>query len=132
MKAKSYFVSALYIILGGILIGLGFAGVVDEFWNGMGSALLIVGVIQLIRRYRLEKNEAYREKMEIEVSDERNKFIRVKALAWSGYLFIMIMAVACIILRIIGQELLSMAASGATCLMLVLFWLCYFFLKRKY
>lgn len=132
MKAKSYFVSALYIILGGILIGLGFAGVVDEFWNGMGLALLIVGVIQLIRRYRLEKNEAYREKMEIEVSDERNKFIRVKALAWSGYLFIMIMAVACIILRIIGQELLSMAASGATCLMLVLFWLCYFFLKRKY
>ena len=84
MKAKSYFVSALYIILGGILIGLSFAGVVDEFWNGMGLALLIVGVIQLIRRYRLEKNEAYREKMEIEVSDERNKFIRNRAWASGG------------------------------------------------
>lgn len=132
MKAKSYFVSALYIILGGILIGLGFVGVVDEFWNGMGFALLIVGVIQLIRRYRLEKNEAYREKMEIEVSDERNKFIRNKAWAWAGYLFIMIMAAACIILRIIGQEILSMAASGTVCLMLVLYWVCYFFLKRKY
>ena len=132
MKAKSYFVSALYIILGGILIGLSFAGVVDEFWNGMGLALLIVGVIQLIRRYRLEKNEAYREKMEIEVSDERNKFIRNRAWAWAGYLFIMIMAVVCIVLRIIGQEILSMAASGAVSLMLVLFWVCYFFLKRKY
>ena len=132
MKAKSYFVSALYIILGGILIGLGFAGVVDEFWNGMGLALLIVGVIQLIRRYRLEKNEAYREKMEIEVSDERNKFIRNRAWAWAGYLFIMIMAVVCIVLKIIGQEILSMAASGAVSLMLVLFWVCYFFLKRKY
>ena len=132
MKAKSYFVSALYIILGGILIGLSFAGVVDEFWNGMGFALLIVGVIQLIRRYRLEKNEAYREKMEIEVSDERNKFIRNRAWAWAGYLFIMIMAVVCIVLRIIGQEILSMAASGAVSLMLVLFCACYFFLKRKY
>ena len=132
MKAKSYFVSALYIILGGILIGLSFAGVVDEFWNGMGLALLIVGVIQLIRRYRLEKNEAYREKMEIEVSDERNKFIRNRAWAWAGYLFIMIMAVVCIVLKIIGQEILSMAASGAVSLMLVLFWVCYFFLKRKY
>ena len=132
MKAKSYFVSALYIILGGILIGLSFTGVVDEFWNGMGFALLIVGVIQLIRRYRLEKNEAYREKMEIEVSDERNKFIRNRAWAWAGYLFIMIMAVVCIVLRIIGKEILSMAASGAVSLMLVLFWVCYFFLKRKY
>ena len=108
MKAKSYFVSALYIILGGILIGLSFAGVVDEFWNGMGLALLIVGVIQLIRRYRLEKNEAYREKMEIEVSDERNKFIRNRAWAWAGYLFVMIMAVACIILRIAGKNVLSL------------------------
>ena len=132
MKVKTYFVSIIYIIIGVILLGLGFAGKVDEFWNGMGLALLIVGVIQLIRRYRLEKNEAYREKMEIEVSDERNKFIRNRAWAWAGYLFIMIMAVVCIVLRIIGKEILSMAASGAVSLMLVLFWVCYFFLKRKY
>lgn len=132
MKIKSYFISVLYIILGAILIGLSFAGVVDEFWNGMGFALLIVGVIQLIRRYRLEKNEAYREKMEIETNDERNKFIRNKAWAWAGYLFIMIMAVACIILRIVGQETLSIVASSTVCLMLVLFWGSYHLLKRKY
>ena len=132
MKIKSYFISVLYIILGAILIGLSFAGVVDEFWNGMGFALLIVGVIQLIRRYRLEKNEAYREKMEIETNDERNKFIRNKAWAWAGYLFIMIMAVACIILRIVGEETLSIVASSTVCLMLVLFWASYHLLKRKY
>lgn len=132
MKAKSYLVSALYITIGIILIGLGFAGMVDEFWNGMGSALLVIGVIQLIRRYRLEKNEAYREKIEIETNDERNHFIRNKAWAWAGYLFVMIMAVSCIILKIVGQDTLSMAASGSVCLMLVLFWCSYYFLKRKY
>ena len=132
MKAKSYFVSALYIILGGILIGLSFAGVVDEFWNGMGFALLIVGVIQLIRRYRLEKNEAYREKMEIEVSDERNKFIRNRAWAWAGYLYILISASLCIIFKIMNQNDLSMYASGSTCLVLILFWVSYIYLKRKY
>jgi len=132
MKAKSYLVSALYITIGIILIGLGFAGMVDEFWNGMGSALLVIGVIQLIRRYRLEKNEAYREKIEIETNDERNHFIRNKAWAWAGYLFVMIMAVGCIILKIVGQDTLSMAASGSVCLMLVLFWCSYYFLKRKY
>ena len=132
MKIKSYFVSIIYLLIGVILIGLSFAGMVDEFWNGMGSALLVMGVIQLIRRYRLDKNEAYREKIEIETNDERNKFIRNKAWAWAGYLFVMIMAVASIVLRIFEQNLLSIATSGAVCLMLVLFWCSYYFLKRKY
>lgn len=132
MRIKSYLVSIVYLIIGAILMGLGFAGVVDEFWNGMGSALLVIGVIQLIRRHRLEKNEAYREKVEIETNDERNKFIRNKAWAWAGYLFVMIMAVASIVLRIFEQNLLSIATSGAVCLMLVLFWGSYFFLRRKY
>ena len=132
MKIKSYLVSIIYILIGGILIGLGFAGMVDEFWNGMGSALLVIGVIQLIRRYRLEKNEAYREKVEIETNDERNRFIRNKAWAWAGYLFVMIMAVASIVLRIMGQDLLSTAASGSVCLVLVLFWISFYILRRKY
>ena len=132
MKVKTYFVSIIYIIIGAILLGLGFAGKVDEFWNGMGSALLVIGVIQLIRRYRLNKNEAYREKMEIENNDERNKFIRNKAWAWAGYLFVMIMAVASIVLKIFKQDVLSIAAGGAVCLMILLFWGSYFFLKRKY
>ena len=132
MKAKSYLVSIFYITLGVILLGLGFAGMVDEFWNGMGSALLIMGMIQLIRRYRLTKNEAYREKIEIETNDERNRFIRNKAWAWAGYLFVMMMSVACIILRIVGLNMWSIATSGAVCLMIVLFWISYYVLKRKY
>lgn len=132
MKIKSYFVSIMYLLIGVILIGLSFVGMVDEFWNGMGSALLVMGVIQLIRRYRLDKNEAYREKIAIETNDERNQFIRNKAWAWAGYLFVMIMAVACIVLRIMGLDEWSTAASGAVCLVLLLFWVSYYILKRKY
>ena len=129
---KRIIVSIMWVIIGMVLIGLSFAGIVDEFWSGMGSGLLVVGIIQLVRFYRLKNNEAYREKMEIEASDERNHFIRNKAWAWSGYLFILISAVACIVFKIMGQDLLSMAASGAVCLMLVLYWISYIVLKRKY
>lgn len=132
MKEKKYLVSVVYIVIGAILIALSFAGKVDSFWNGMGSGLLVIGVIQLIRFYRLNKDEAYREKMEIEINDERNHYIRNKAWAWAGYLFVMIMAVACIILKIVGQDEMSMAASGALCLVLVLFWVSYMILQRKY
>jgi hypothetical protein len=120
------------ILLGGTLFVLGITEVMDEFWGGMGSALIAVGVIRTVQFIRLRKDQKYREKMEIEATDERHRFIRNKAWAWAGYLFIMIMAVVCIVLRIMGQEILSMAASGAVSLMLVLFWVCYFFLKRKY
>lgn len=132
MKEKKYLVSVVYIVIGAILIALSFAGKVDSFWNGMGSGLLVIGVIQLIRFYRLNKDEAYREKMEIEINDERNHYIRNKAWAWAGYLFVMIMAVACIILKIVGQDEMSLVASGALCLVLVLFWVSYMVLQRKY
>ena len=131
-KDKRVIVSIFWIVLGGTLIALAFAGVVDMFWNGMGSGLLVVGVIHLLRQYRFNKNETYREKIEIEEKDERNHFLRNKAWAWSGYLYVLIAAVSCLVLRIVGQNLLSIAASGAVCLMIVLYWISYLILRKKY
>ena len=131
-RDKRYLVSIVYVIIGVIIFGLGLAGKVDEFWSGMGSALFTIGVIQLIRFYRFNKNEAYRERIEIEESDERNHYIRNKAWAWAGYMFVIISAVAVLVFKLMGQELLCMAAAMAECLVLVLFWVSYHILKRKY
>ena len=132
MKERKYWLSIIYILIGIVLFGLGCFEVVDEFWSGMGSALFVIGAIRMIRQYRFNKNEAYREKIEIEEKDERNHFIRNKAWAWAGYLFVMTMAVATIVLKLLGQETLMMAASGSVCFMLTLFWVSYLILKRKY
>ena len=129
---KKMMESIMWVIIGEVLISLGFMGKVDSFWNGMGSGLFVVGILQLLRTYRFNKNEAYREKMEIEAADERNHFIRNKAWAWSGYLFVLIMAISCIVLKIIGQEVLSIAASFTICLMLMLYWFSYMVLNKKY
>lgn len=131
-KDKRYFTSILYIIIGIVLIGLSFAGKTDNFWNGMGFGLLTVGLVQLLRFYRFNKNDAYRERVQIEEQDERNHFIRNKAWAWAGYLFVIIMAILCIVFKIMGQEILSIAASGSVCLVVVLFWVSFFMLKKKY
>ena len=131
MDKKNIYPIAL-LAAGLVLIGLGCAEIVDEFWSGMGSALLVIGVIRLLRFYRLKKNDSYREKMETAQTDERNHFIRAKAWSWAGYLFIMVSAIATIIFRILGQELLSQFCSYAVCLMLVLYWVSYFVLRKKY
>ena len=129
---KQWILCILYILLGATLFALGVAGVTDAFWSGMGGALIAVGAVRIVQYVRLSKDSDYREQRETESRDERNQFIRTKAWAWAGYLFILIAAVASIVLRILGQNLLSMAASAAVCLLMVLFWLCDLFLQKKY
>ena len=124
--------SIVWIILGIGLVVASFLEAVDEFWSGMGSAFIFVGILQLIRFIRYSKNDEYREKVDTEVNDERNRYITGKAWGWAGYLFVLISAVGCIIFRILGKNELSLLASGALCLLLVLYWVSYFILKRKY
>ena len=55
-----------------------------------------------------------------------------KRKAIAGYLFILIAGLSVIVLKVMGQEQLSMAASYAVCLILVLYWGSYMVLSRKY
>ena len=132
MKKYRYIFSIAWIIIGVILVGLSFAEMVDSFWSGMGSALLVVGILQILRFHRFNNNAGYREKIEIAENDERNHFLRNKTWAWTGYVFILTSAVLSIIFRIICQDLLSLYASYSVCFMLVIYWIIYAILKRKY
>jgi hypothetical protein len=124
--------SILYVFLGTVLLILGVAEVTDAFWSGMGSALIAVGVIRIVQFFRFRKDDSYREKVAIEMTDERNCFLRNKAWAWSGYLFILIAAVSTLVCKLLGQDLLSMAAGFAVCLLALLYWICYLVLRKKY
>jgi len=125
-------VSIVWIVLGiGLMVACGVTEM-DEYWSGMGAAFIFVGVLQLLRWGKYNHNEEYREKVNVEAKDERNRFIAAKAWAWAGYLVVIIAAVASIALRIAGQEMLSIAAGYAVCLIIVLYWVSYFILKKKY
>ena len=122
----------LYIALGAVLFGLGVAEKLDAFWSGMGGALIAVGVVRTVRILRFSHDASYRETVEIEANDERNQFIRNKAWAWAGYMFIIVAAFAVLILQTLGERVLSLAASAAVGLILILYWISYFILQRKY
>ena len=121
-----------FVVLGTALIVMGNNGTIDEFWGGLGAGFVVMGILRLARMYRFHKDEAYREKVETDATDERHSFIRTKAWAWAGYLFILIAGVSVIVLRIVGQETWSLAASYAACLLVLLYWICYFILSKKY
>lgn len=133
MKSRrNIIICIIYLVLGITLVGLGCFEITDPFWSGMGGALVAVGLIRIIQICRFTKDDKYREKVETERGDERNRFIRNKAWAWAGYIFIIIAGISVIALKVAHQDLLSIAASGAVCLMIVLYWISYFILRKKY
>ena len=131
-KDRRILACIVYLILGIALMILGILEVLDAFWSGMGGALIAVGVVRMIHILRYRNDESYRENMEIETKDERNRFIRNKALACAGYLFVLVTAISTIVLKLLGQDLLSIAAGFAVCVLMLLYWVCYLVLKKKY
>lgn len=129
---KYWVLFALYLVVGAVLTLCGYFGVVDEFWSGMGTALIFVGVLRLIRLTRYRSNPDYKEKYDTAVTDERNRFLRMKAWSWAGYLFVLLGAAGTIVFRLLEMEREMTLCSGAVCLILVLYWGSYWILNRKY
>ena len=59
MKKKDVIFGVIWLLLGLVLTVLSCLETLDEFWSGMGSALLVIGVVRLLRGYRLSKSETY-------------------------------------------------------------------------
>ncbi len=124
--------SIAWILLGAVTFVLGITGTLDEFWSGFGGALLAVGILQLIRHIRYKTNEEYKEKIDTEINDERNKFLSGRAWAWTGYIMILITAVGAIVFRILGEDELCSLCATAISLMAIIYLIAYTILKRKY
>lgn len=132
MNKRRLIVSIIETILGVTLIICNEIGIMDSFWSGMGAGLIVVGVMNTVRGVRYKTNVAYKEKFDTEVNDERNRYISMKAWSWTGYLLVMIFAVASIVLKLAGYENLMFFSSGTVCLIVVIYWIAYFILRKKY
>ncbi|MBE6964392.1 MAG: hypothetical protein E7443_07405 [Ruminococcaceae bacterium] len=126
------FLSIFWIVLGIVLCACHFAGLIEEYWSGMGFAFIVVGILQVVRQIRYRTNKDYQEKFDTEVHDERNHFLRNKAWAWAGYLFVLIAAVSAIVFKLLDMETCMMMASGSVCLLMVLYWVSFLILRKKY
>lgn len=133
MKNNKRFIASIVELAlgGGMLVGSAL-GLLDEFWSGMAIGLVVVAAINLIRNIRYHTNETYRESVDVERNDERNRYLTMKAWSWAGFYFVMIAAVCTILAKVAGYDELVPIASGSVCLILILYWVSYMFLRKKY
>ena len=108
------------------------AGLIGDYWSGMGGGFIGVGIAQLVRNIRYLSNDSYREKVDTANADERNRYLSMKAWSWAGYLFVMAAAVATVVFQLLGKQELSMAAGFGVALIVLFYWVSYLFLQKKY
>ena len=98
----------------------------------MGGGLIAVGLLQIARNLRYRRDPAYREKIDTEVSDERNRFLRMKSWSWAGYITVIAEGIAAIVAAVRGQETVQLVLSYSVCLLLAAYYISYLVLSRKY
>lgn len=130
---KRLILSIIWVVIGIALLVLSIAGALDStLYAGMGGALIAVGILQIIRNVRYRTDAAYREKWDTEVSDERNRFLRMKSWSWAGYIVVLIEAAGVIVAMVLGKHELSQVLSYSVCLILVAYLVSYAIVSRKY
>lgn len=125
-------ISIMWVILGAALLIFNIVGIMDDtIFSGMGGAWLGIGIVQIFQNLKYHSNAEYKEKKDIELTDERNRYIRMKAWSWAGYLFIIGAAVVSIVLFVMKQTVYGQILSYCICSVLVLYWGSYLMLQKK-
>ena len=130
---KRLVLSIFYVVLGLTLTAVSIAGVSDSpYLSGMGGGLTVVGALQLIRNLRYRNDKDYREKVDTEMKDERNSFLRMKSWAWTGYIVVLAEGIGVLVAWALGQEQVMQVLSYSVCLILCVYWITWLILSRKY
>lgn len=133
-KVKSR--SIYYVLLGivGIImfVAADIYNVIDTFWGGMGIGFAVLSAIRLVQLYRYGTDNSYAEKINVQNNDERNRFLAEKARSTTFYYSILIEAIGIIVLRALDYDKASTIVGLAICVQLVIYWVSYVLLKRKY
>lgn len=131
-KYRNIIINTVYIVVGIVLVTLTLTNKIDNIFLGFGSGLIGVGAVLLFRAIKYHTNQEYKEQIDTENNDERNRYISMKAWSWTGYLFIIICAVIALVCVIMSQIVYAQIALGAVATITLLYYISYLVIRKKY
>ena len=138
MEFKDILKMRLYLAIGCIVAGIlmivggAVSGRTDTFFSSFGLCLVIIGIVRIRNYKRITKNEQTIRKQEIAETDERNITLSNKARSWAFYLYLVGASVTVLVLLFMGNEDMAALIGYSVCILVALYWVSYFVLKRKY
>ena len=125
-------IAITYIVLGVIfIVGTFITKTENDFISTFGFMMILMGLVR-IRNYRIiTKDEDTIRKQQIIETDERNISIvhKAKSGAFPAYTFIL--GAAVIVLSFIGMHEVAKWVAYSVCLLVVIYWICYFIYQKK-
>lgn len=114
-----------------ILLGYSYFNRANSFVYGMGIGMLLVVLLNAVRIFRQKSDKQYREKIEIEESDERLIFIQNIAAKYTMKVAIVILGIICLYFSLFGDSKIAYNIAILMCLFLVIYSGIFYYLKRK-
>ena len=132
MKQRLW-IAISYIALGLILV---IADAVNHFENyfffSFGFALMVMGILRIIRHRKTMRNDQSIRKQELAESDERTRMIAERSRSWVFSLSVTGAGLLVIVLNILGHHDTALPFAWYVCGMVVLYWICYSVIDKKY
>lgn len=119
-------------VIGAAVAICSFAGLLDEFWCGLGICFTVMGALYTIKGIKYKTDENFRKEKDIEQKDERNKYISMKAWSFTGYIFVIMAGIAAIVFKILGMEDIMQVMTASICVMVLIYWISFMVLNKKY
>ena len=125
---KRNIVSAIIALIGVIIIAIA----KTDLMSGFGAGFLMVGLLRILKNYRIMKNPEMLSKMEIAETDERNIMIWTKARSLATTLFVILSGISACVLFMLDMAreayVICVCLAGFT----LIYWICYFIIRKKY
>ena len=133
-KMKQRLIIAVVYILIGILLALWalLSKTENSFPSAFGFALIALGILRILQYRKITRSEDTIHRRELAESDERYRMISEKARSWAFSFSILMAGLVVIALSLLGYSDAVQPLAWYVCIMVLLYWVCYRILKRKY
>ena len=132
LKQRLY-IAVSYIVIGLVLIAADALNHSEnQFFFSFGITLIVMGILRLIRHRKITKDEASIHRQEVAEHDERTLMMSEKARSWAFSYSILIAGIAVIVLSLLGKHDAAQPFAWYVCGQLVLYWICWLILRKKY
>lgn len=132
LKVRLY-TAIVYIIIGAVFIGLSFTRLgANEVISTFGAVFAVMGVARVVQYLRITKDEESIRQREIAETDERNVMIWTKARSLTFTVYSVAAGLAVIVLYLLNMVFVAQIVAYTVCAFLIVYWICYFIISRKY
>lgn len=125
-------VYGLFFAVGLVAIVLSAVGYIDDVLGACGLTLIIISALQLFKAARYAKDPAFAKQIDASNTDERLAFLAGKAAQSAFQVSVIALCLLSLVLRFVGKGDTADVLGFVACGELLVYWVSYLYLSKKY